>query len=401
MNHSTYPVFSDLQHENTPVIASIQDGADLDQLCRETQMHPNVKQLFESQRRLREKVVSILTPPQPILFQGDQAILFPNTIMVIQGQSGVHKSRVAEHICSTFISQRTQVSHLGFQCSKAEPFHVILADTERNLDYQLPHAIQQILHFAGIHAYDANSLPSNFEFLSLLEIPREQRLSSLESYIEERRALIDSHLLVILDVVTDCVKDFNRPEYSLELIDLMNKMINKSKCSFICVIHENPGSEKARGHLGTEIMNKASTVLQVGFMKQDNKLTDIIEIKYLKCRSTKRPDSLFARYENEIKTIALIPDDELAVYRQLSAKVSATDETVSVLEECFAESQTIPYHELIQHIESTLFIKKDAARKRLEDVCRKECPIFIQHLTYKLVKKKTENGTAYTLIPQQ
>ncbi|QGW26718.1 hypothetical protein [Phnomibacter ginsenosidimutans] len=399
MNHSTSQVFSDLQHENTPVIASFQDSANLNQLCREIQMPANVRQLFETQRQLREKVVSKLTAPQPILFQGDQAILFPNTIMVVQGQSGVHKSRVAEHICSTFISQRPQVSHLGFQCSKEESFHVILADTERNLDYQLPHAIQQILHFAGIQAANPESLPSNFDFISLLEIPRDERFASLEQYITEKRATISGHLLVVLDVVTDCVKDFNRPEHSLELIDLMNRMINKSKCSFICVIHENPGSEKARGHLGTEIMNKASTVLQVGFMKQDNKLTDVIEIKFLKCRSTKRPDSLFARYKDEIKTIALIPEDELADYRQLSAKVSAIDETVSVLEECFTERQTIPYQELIQHVESTLCVRKDAARKRLEDVCRKERPICIQHLTYKLVKKKTETGPAYTIIP--
>jgi hypothetical protein len=346
-------------------------------------------------------VVSKLSAPHPILFQGEQAILFPNTIMVVQGQSGVHKSRVAEHICSTFISKRPVVSHLGFRCSEEEPFHIILADTERNLDYQLPHAIQQILQFAGIKAKNPESLPSNFDFISLLEIPREERFSSLESYITEKRASISGHLLVILDVVTDCVKDFNRPEHSLELIDMMNRMINKSKCSFICVIHENPGSEKARGHLGTEIMNKASTVLQVGFLKQDNKLTDVIEIKFLKCRSTKRPDSLFARYMDAIKTIALIPDDELADYRQLSSKVSAIDETVSVLEECFAESQSIPYQELIQYVESTLCIRKDTARKRLEDVCKKQRPITILQRTYTLVKQKTDSGPAFTIAHLQ
>jgi len=140
-------------------------------------------------------------------------------------------------------------------------------------------------------------------------------------------------------------------------------------------------------------------VLQVGFMKQDNKLTDIIEIKFLKCRSTKRPDSLFARYIDEIKTIALIPDDELTEYRHLSAKVSVIDETLKMLEEWFSEENVIGYKSLIQKMVDEFFIKPDAARKRLEDVCRNERQISIGYQPYKLVKKKTDTGPAYTIMP--
>ena len=36
------------------------------------------------------------------------------------------------------------------------------------------------------------------------------------------------------------------------------------------VLHENPGSDKARGHIGTELTNKAETVITVQVDKYDD-----------------------------------------------------------------------------------------------------------------------------------
>ena len=36
------------------------------------------------------------------------------------------------------------------------------------------------------------------------------------------------------------------------------------------VLHENPGSDKARGHIGTELMNKAETVIALQVDKYDD-----------------------------------------------------------------------------------------------------------------------------------
>ena len=58
---------------------------------------------------------------------------------------------------------------------------------------------------------------------------------------------------MVVDVTTDCIRDFNRSDDSLELIDLMNEAINTYDVTFLYLIHENPGASKARGHLGTEL----------------------------------------------------------------------------------------------------------------------------------------------------
>ena len=44
-----------------------------------------------------------ITFSDPILSLKDQSFIFPKTLNVIQGKSGSHKSRLAEHICSVLL----------------------------------------------------------------------------------------------------------------------------------------------------------------------------------------------------------------------------------------------------------------------------------------------------------
>ena len=94
---------------------------------------------------------------------------------------------------------------------------------------------------------------------------------------------------------------------SMKLIDMMNQTINRYDVTFLCLIHENPGSaDKARGHLGTEILNKASTVIQIGFEKDSqNHNTDLLKVAYLKCRSSKKHESFYVQYSDTEKGLIL------------------------------------------------------------------------------------------------
>jgi len=54
----------------------------------------------EKIKKIKEKEIRF---SDPILWQNDNAIIFPHTINVIQGQAGVHKSRLAEFICAAML----------------------------------------------------------------------------------------------------------------------------------------------------------------------------------------------------------------------------------------------------------------------------------------------------------
>jgi hypothetical protein len=211
--------------------------------------------LLETEKVLNERIKKEIAFSKAIIFQGDKPIIFPRTINVIQGQAGVHKSRFAELLCSVLLKKSgCNTVLLNFIAEWLIDFLVCVVDTERNKTEQLPYALQSIKERTG---YQRDEDLDIFKFTSLIDIPRKERFEALKEFLTHlRHNYKDKHIFILLDVVTDCVEDFNRTDYSMQLIDMMNEMINEFDVTFLCLIHENPKTDKARGHLGTELMNK-------------------------------------------------------------------------------------------------------------------------------------------------
>lgn len=75
---------------------------------------------------------------------------------------------------------------------------------------------------------------------------------------------------VFLDGIRDVIGDFNDNEQSATLISECMAMATKLGCCIFSVLHENPGSEKMRGHLGTELSNKVTDTFRCTKKKDDN-----------------------------------------------------------------------------------------------------------------------------------
>ncbi len=257
---------------------------------------------------------------KPLLTRFGNGIIYPNTINVVQGKSGVHKSRLVEVILSSLLSPSSKDEHLDFRRSADYKIYGVLADTERNLNEQLPYALQQLKRLTNTTLEDDIQ---NFTPITLIKIDRTDRFDVLKHFLDDLRKRVKDHLFIVLDVVTDCVENFNDPKSSMKLIDLMNSYINEYNLTFLCVIHENPNSnDKARGHLGTELNNKSSTVLQIGF---ESKESELIKVKYLKCRKSKRFDPIYMMYSEEAKGLVLADQQQVLTAkesRQVKASIS-------------------------------------------------------------------------------
>jgi hypothetical protein len=245
----------------------------------------------------------------PALFwQDDKPVLWPRTINLVQGQTGVHKSRVAELFGSAVLAPGAlhgDALGIEFRPIKGESYRLLYVDTERNISDQLPRAIQSLKCRAG---YYLKQHPPDLNYTSLVMLPRAERFAALAEYLAYHRASFKGHLIVILDVLSDCVTNYNDAAASLELIDLLNVAINEYDVTFLAIIHENPGlATKARGHLGTEATNKASTVLQVSFVKEGGKPTSLIQLLYLKLRSAAANLTFFATFDEA--TLGLVRAD--------------------------------------------------------------------------------------------
>lgn len=78
---------------------------------------------------------------------------------------------------------------------------------------------------------------------------------------------------IFLDGIRDVIGDFNDNAESANLISECMALATNLDCCLFTVLHENPGSEKMRGHLGTELSNKVTDTFVSIKEKKDNQVT--------------------------------------------------------------------------------------------------------------------------------
>ena len=255
-----------------------------------------------------------------ILPNSRQNILYPKTVNFIQGKSGTHKSRFAGELVSGLLTQPDQRNPLNFRLNPGfnRDVSVLYVDTERNISDQFRGAMQTILQNAGCSpGYE------KFRVLSFVEFPRKDRIDYLKLLIEEIRRTNGDHLVVCTDVITDLVQNFNEPQQCMELVDYQNQLVNLHDVTFVNVIHENPNSDKARGHLGTELHNKASTVLQINHRGNMGD-TNLYEVNFKKQRCDAPYKPFAIKYCNETKGLQLATEEAVQLKNQ-QGKASVED----------------------------------------------------------------------------
>lgn len=311
----------------------------------------NYLQIMEHRSLLQTKAAAPVTFSKPLIEREGQGIIYPRTINVVQGKTGVHKSRLVEEFCSVLLAPSG-----GGQCPlgyRRRSFDrgkltVLYVDTERNVNDQFPYAIQQIKRKSG-HSIEDDV--SGFDFISLIGVSREDRFSALKEYLADLRQRTNDHLFIVLDVITDCLSNFNDAAESMRLTDLMNGLINEHDVTFLCVIHENPNeqSSKARGHLGTELSNKASCHLQIGFEKDgQHRDTDLVKVAYLKTRVGRKPDPVYMQYCAQSKGLILADRDLISEVSDSRRTKASTQEVMEELKEVLTEP--MPRQDLIAQL---------------------------------------------------
>jgi len=89
---------------------------------------------------------------------------------------------------------------------------------------------------------------------------------ALECVTEAVRIAADKHggiHSILIDGVADLVADVNDPAESNDFVASLHDLAIKHDCPIVGVIHLNPGTDKTRGHLGSQFERKAETNLRL------------------------------------------------------------------------------------------------------------------------------------------
>jgi hypothetical protein len=197
---------------------------------------------------------------------------------LIIGKAKSKKTFLLTSIAAAAISGECSISCIKGKLSDVE---VILVDTEQAA-YHLHLTVKRIIRQTG------GTMPTNFTAYGLRPLTPNQRLQVIECIVNE----IKTPTLVIIDGLRDLLNKGINDE--LEATSIMSKILNwtyEKECHVMLVLHQNKNDMNARGHVGTEAVNKSETVLSVTVDSKDRDVS-IVTAEY--CRDIDFPSFCFS-----------------------------------------------------------------------------------------------------------
>lgn len=177
---------------------------------------------------------------------------------VITGQLKSGKSHVIAAMVAAYLSDK--ITPLGFECKPdATRPDVLYFDTEMDLD-DCWLQLSRISHFKTLYGAQFSGA---IHMYHLRAYAPPERLKMINS------AIIEHHQrcgLVVIDGIRDLMYDINSTNETTEIISDLMRWTAAYNIHMITALHQNKtingGTNNMRGHIGTEIGNKANYVLE-------------------------------------------------------------------------------------------------------------------------------------------
>lgn len=191
-----------------------------------------------------------LPPLIPVLTRHKRLLCSEGNISAVVGEAKSKKT----FLCTAMVGSMLDMGQRGLFGIDHNWCKVLWVDTE-----QSPAHIQKVMFRINVLGRLPYNAPDNrLKMLHLREKSPKDRLTALSYGIA-----IYSPKLVVVDGVSDLMNNTNNLEESEALVSELLNLSSVGNCHIMCVLHANPNSDKARGHLGSTLMRKAETVMFV------------------------------------------------------------------------------------------------------------------------------------------
>ncbi|MGC9375837.1 MAG: AAA family ATPase [Bacteroidales bacterium] len=137
----------------------------------------------------------------------------------------------------------------------SERKNILWIDTEQGK----PECIKIIRFISKMVNENEMEHPKNLHFLSFRQFNYQQRIALTEFAINAIKDLS----FVVIDGIRDFVSSINDEREATFVADKLLKWTEQKNIHILTILHQNKGDANARGHLGTELMNKAETVARL------------------------------------------------------------------------------------------------------------------------------------------
>ena len=225
---------------------------------------------------MAESTISVTSTYEhsPVVLMVDDTVI--GTLGNFSASIGKAKSKKTFNVSAIVASALSGSSVLHYRSTFPENKRKILyIDTEQGR-YHCQQVLKRILRLADLPEYKN---PDNLIMLALRKFSPKLRLAIVEQAI----GTIPDLGLVIIDGIRDFLYDINSSSESTDIISKFMQWTDDRQIHIHTVLHQNKNDEHARGHIGTELNNKAETILQVEVDKED-KAISVVEAVHIRDR---------------------------------------------------------------------------------------------------------------------
>jgi len=143
---------------------------------------------------------------------------------------------------------------------------ILYFDTEQS-EYHVSKVGQRVCKMAELPP-----TTDRFRIFKLNPISTKKRLGLID-HVFKTVENIDMVGVVIIDGIRDLLFDINNSTEATELVDYIRKWTDTTNTHIITVLHANKTDGNLRGHIGTELLNKGETILEVVIDGQDKNIS--------------------------------------------------------------------------------------------------------------------------------
>ena len=189
--------------------------------------------------------------PIPVLTHDYICIASEGNISAVVGEAKSKKTFLCTMLVGEYVREHVERQVKDFLYM---PPTVLWVDTEQAESHvaKVAKRIHRMAHLPEGHNSDMLNV------LTLREIEPKQRAEVLYKAMDLYRPK-----LVVVDGVSDLMYNTNDIEESDRIVGSLMAYSTRYNCHIMVVLHTNPNSDKARGHIGSTLQRKAESVLYV------------------------------------------------------------------------------------------------------------------------------------------
>ena len=321
------------------------------------------------------KATDKITIPPKILFVGDCTIA---TFGNFSASTGKAKSKKTFNISAMVAAAVTNSTVLNYRaCLPEGKRNILYFDTEQS-KFHCHSVLERIYKLSGLSLKEDDP---RLMFWGLREYTPKLRIAVIDYALRK----YDEVGLVIIDGLRDLMYDINNGKEATDVMTVLMAWTSVYELHIHTVLHLNKNDNNPLGHIGTELENKAETVLIISKNTMNNSVS---EVKPMHMRD--KEFTTFAFHIDDNKLPVLDSSMSVTVVKPREKSLVSLDNEVhqEILGKLFEENTPTKYNDLVNVVAQAY---EAAGYKRGLNGIKG----LIKLLTSKGIIVKEENGYAY------